>query len=168
MPLLSYDLFKHLNVLSFCRIRLLPIIWRVLGWTRRLTRKRFVLIIKSWVVLMNPWEPEAIRIRVSNRDCVVRKFKCWEVVLSMVKLITCILSWVFLHNNHMFKNVCRRNDFESKSNLFKFFLNSVKLMLCRVGESKLWASRKHVKEKEEYNSRNSPYQSIGNILSVFK
>jgi len=126
------NLFPHLYILSFCRIRFLPIILRSLHWALRLINKRSILIVKSWIVLVNPWKPKAITLRITDRNSLMAKFKCWEIILCVVKLIAVIYLSILFHQYHMLEHICRWNDFEPESNLFKLFMNSVKLMFLRV------------------------------------
>lgn len=168
LTLLAYDFFPHLYVLPFSRIWLLPQTSRVLIRARRLICKRMILVIKSRVVFVNPWKPKAIWVWVSDRNCWSWKFKSWKIILCVVELIAIIISWVLFHQYHVFVNVCRRNDFESKSYLMKLFLNSLLLMLFRIWESKLWASGKHVQKEEKDHTWSSPNQTKGHIFSVLK
>lgn len=91
------NFFPHLYILSFCRIWFLPIVLRNLHWTLRLINKRSILIVKSWVILMNPWKPETIVLRIAYRNRLMTEFKSWEIVLCVVKLITIIYFWILIH-----------------------------------------------------------------------
>ena len=151
------SLFPHLNVLTFCRVWLLPIIMRVLHWATRLTWKRLILVIESRVVFMDPREPEAVRIWVSYWNCVEGVLKSGKVVCSVIKLIRVFKLWVLFHHYHVFKHICWWNDLQSKSNIFKFFRNSVKVMFLWIVKCNRGPSWKHVQKEEKDHTSNSPH-----------
>lgn len=113
----------------------------------------------------DPGEPEAIRIRVSYRNSVLRVLKGRKVVSRLIPSVVEFSMLSFLcvlrqHLDHMLEGLRRGHDFETKPYFLKLAHDPVETVIRENLISKSSSSCEHVAEEKEDDAASTTNDSV--------